>query len=139
MLRTLIIDDEAHIRDTLGKFLKKYCPEVTLVGEASGVKSGIKAIGELHPDLVLLDLHLDDGTGFDLLHAFKDIDFRVIFISAFDKETILAFKLSGMEYLEKPISPVELSAAIKCVMKTETKYISLQLQALEVNLRVVSR
>ena len=135
MLRTIIIDDEAHNRDTLAKFLKRYCPEVTVVGTASGVKSGIHAILELHPDLVLLDIHMDDGTGFDLLHAFSDINFRVIFISAFDKNSILAFKLSGLEYLVKPVSQVELSEAIKRVMKMETKYFSLQLEALEENVR----
>ena len=136
-LRTLIIDDEAHNRDTLGKFLKRYCPEVMLVGEASGVNSGIQTILELYPDLVLLDIHMDNGTGFELLHAFSDINFRVIFISAFDKNSILAFKLSGLEYLVKPVSQVELSEAIKRVMKMETKYFSLQLQALEENLTEV--
>jgi len=135
MLRTVIIDDEAHMRDTLGKFLKRYCPETLLVGEASGVNSGIKTILELHPDIILLDIHMDDGTGFDLLHAFKEIDFKVIFISAFDKNSILAFKLSGLEYLLKPVSPGELSDAIKRVMKTEAKYFPLQLEALEGNVR----
>jgi len=138
MFRAVIIDDEAHIRDTLAKFLKRYCPEVMLVGEASGVKSGIKAILELHPDLVLLDINMDDGTGFDLLHAFIDMDFRVIFISAFDKETILAFKLSGLEYLTKPLNPSELCESIKRVMKMDIKNFSLQLEALEGNVREVS-
>jgi two-component system LytT family response regulator len=135
MLRTLIIDDEAHIRDTLGKFLKRYCPEVILVGEASGVGSGIRAVLEFHPDLIFLDINMDDGTGYDLLHAFNEIDFRVIFISDFDKDAILAFKLSGLEYLLKPINPIELSDAVKCVMKTDIKYFSLQLQALEENVK----
>ncbi|MCK9401137.1 MAG: response regulator [Bacteroidales bacterium] len=135
--RALIIDDEAHMRDTLGKFLKRYCPEVMLVGEASGVKRGIKAILEIHPDLILLDINMDDGTGFDLLHAFKDIDFRVIFISAFDKNSILAFNLSGLVYLAKPISPTELSEAIKRVMLTDMKDFAIQLEALEGNLRKV--
>jgi two-component system LytT family response regulator len=134
MLRTLIIDDEAHIRDTLGKFLKRYCPEVILVGEASGVGSGIGAILEFHPDLIFLDINMDDGTGYDLLHAFHEIDFRVIFISGFDKDTIQAFNLSGLEYLLKPINPVEINHAVNCVIKSEIKYFSLQLQALEENI-----
>jgi two-component system LytT family response regulator len=137
MLTAIIIDDEAHNRDTLGKLLERYCPETILVGEASGVANGIKAILELHPDLVLLDINLDDGTGYDLLHAFSDIDFRVIFISAFDKETILAFKLIGLEFLLKPINPVELSEAIKRAMMTDMKDFAVQLEALEGNLRKV--
>jgi two-component system, LytTR family, response regulator len=116
MLRTVIIDDEAHIRDTLARLLESCCPHVSVVGEASGVADGIKAIKELHPDLILLDINMKDGTGFDLLNAFPEINFKVIFISAFDKNTIRAFKLSGLEYLTKPVNPEELAAAIKRVM-----------------------
>ena len=135
MLRTLIIDDEAHIRDTLSRMLESFCPQVSVVGEAAGVADGISAIKELHPDLVLLDINMKDGTGFDLLHAFPKKNFKVIFISAFDKSTIQAFKLSGLEYLMKPVNPEEITAAINCVMKTESKYFELQLEALELNIR----
>jgi len=135
MLRTVIIDDEAHIRDTLTRLLESYSPQVSVVGLASGVADGIKAINELHPDLVILDINMKDGTGFDLLNAFSVIDFKVIFISAFDKNTIQAFKLSGLEYLMKPVNPEEITAAINCVMKTESKYFELQLEALELNIR----
>jgi two-component system, LytTR family, response regulator len=133
MVHALIIDDEAHIRDTLFKLLKRYCPDVVVVGEASGVAEGVKAIRELHPQLVFLDINLDDGTGFDLLHALEAVNFRVVFISAFDKKTILAINLSGLEYLAKPISPTELCEVIKRVMKMDIKNFSLQLEALEGN------
>jgi two-component system LytT family response regulator len=113
MLRTLLIDDEAHNRDTLRKLLAMHCQEVTVVGEAPGVQTGINLIRELHPDLVLLDINMKDGTGFDLLNAFTTIDFKVIFISAFDKNTIRAFRLSNLEFLTKPINPIALIAAVK--------------------------
>ena len=105
MIRAIIIDDEAHIRDTLRKLLTINCPEVSVIGEAYGVADGIKAIKEIHPDLVFLDINMKDGTGFDLLNAFTTIYFKVIFISAFDKNTIQAFKLSGLEYMMKPVNP----------------------------------
>jgi two-component system, LytTR family, response regulator len=135
MLRTVIIDDEAHIRDTLARLLESYCPQVSLVGEAPGVAEGIKIIKELHPDLILLDINMKDGTGFDLIYAFPKIDFKVIFISAFDKNTIQAFKLSGLEYLTKPVNPEEIIAIINRVMNTELKHFALQLEALEMNIR----
>ena len=138
MLRTLIIDDEAHIRDTLTRLLESFCPQVSVVGEASDVADGISAIKELHPDLILLDINMKDGTGFDLLNAFAEIDFKVIFISAFDKNTIQAFKLSGLEYLMKPVNPEEITAAINRVMKTESKYFALQLEALVLNMRSIT-
>lgn len=119
MLTALIIDDEAHNQDTLVKLLERYCPEVTVVGKASGVKSGIEAIRSLHPDLIFLDMNMADGTGFDLLDALSPFDFQVIFVSAMDKNTIRTFRLGGMEYLLKPVSPEELKMAIGRVMKTQ--------------------
>ncbi|MDP1623427.1 MAG: response regulator [Bacteroidales bacterium] len=135
MTRTLLIDDEPHIRDTLRKLLARHCPQVNVVGEASGVAEGIIAIQRLHPDLVFLDINLEDGSGFDLLHSPDSIDFKIIFISAFDKDTIQAFKLSSLEFLEKPINPDELRTAIKHAEKAEPRDLVLKLQALVANFR----
>lgn len=134
MIRTLIIDDEIHIRDTLEKLLKRYCPEVEVVGMASGMESGIKEIRRLNPELVLLDIYMGDGTGFDVLHALAPIHFHVIFISAMDRDTIRAFRLSGMEYLLKPVGAVELKMSINRALRTEMMGFNLQLQALEGNM-----
>lgn len=85
MLRTIIIDDEESVRKTLEKLVNRYCPNVKLVGMADGVESGVKAIQKYHPDLVLLDIKMDDGTGFDLLKQLEPVDFKVIFITAYDQ------------------------------------------------------
>lgn len=131
MIRIIIIDDEPHIRETLAKLIERHCPEARVVGFASGVQSGISAIRKLQPDLVLLDIYMGDGTGFDLLHALSPISFRVLFVSAMDKNTIRAFRLSGMEYLLKPVSPEELQKSVQRVMKMDIADFGLQLQALE--------
>jgi len=125
MLRTLIIDDESHNRDTLRKLLARHCPQVSVVGEASGVGEGINAIRKFKPELVFLDINMGDGSGFDLLHALTAIDFNVIFISASDKHTIQAFRLSGVEYLLKPVNPEELIAAVIRVEEAENRVIDL--------------
>jgi two-component system, LytTR family, response regulator len=135
MLRTVIIDDEDHIRDSLSKLLAKHCPEVTITGEASSVATGKKAIEELHPALVLLDIQMNDGTGFDLLHSIDPIDFKIIFVSASDKDTIQEIKLSSLEFLTKPVNPDELIAAVKHAEKSELRDLDLKLRALEVNVR----
>ena len=135
MLKTIIIDDEAHIRDTLTKLLTVCCPKVEIAGEASGVSNGITKILEVHPDLVFLDINLNDGTAYDLLHALQPVPFKVIFISAFDRKTIQAFKLSSVAYLMKPISPVELIESIKQVEAMKVKDFNLHLEALEENVR----
>ena len=85
MLRTLIIDDETHCRNTLKKILQMNCQQVILVGEASGVATGLLAAEELKPDLVLLDTSLKDGSGFDFLNLLHSVDFKIIFISANDQ------------------------------------------------------
>jgi two-component system LytT family response regulator len=135
MLRTLIIDDEPHIRDTLWKLLARHCPQVSVIGEASGVTEGIRAIQQLHPDLVLLDINLEDGTGFDLLHSLYPIDFKIVFISACDKDTIQAIRLSSLEFLTKPINLTELIKAVKHAEKSDPHDMALKLQAFEVNVR----
>jgi two-component system LytT family response regulator len=104
-----------------------------VVGEASGVEEGIKVIRSLHPDLVLLDINMKDGTGFDLLHSLNAIDFKIIFVSAFEKSMIQAFKLSCIEYLLKPVNPDDLKAVVRKVEKTGQEDLVMQLKALEAN------
>ena len=135
MIRTLIIDDEPHIRDTLRKLLARHCPQVSVVGEAAGVAEGIRVIQKLQPDLVLLDINLEDGTGFDLLHSLGSVDFKTIFISACDRNTIQDIKLSSLAFLTKPINPKELVGAVKHAEKDNQQELALKLQAFEVNVR----
>jgi len=113
MLRTIIIDDEAHIRETLKKLLQLNCPQVDIVGEASGVVSGMRMAIEFHPDLVLLDINMKDGSGFDFLELLPVVDFKIIFISANDKAAFKAFKFNPVDYLLKPVNPEELAAAVR--------------------------
>ncbi len=131
MIATLIIDDELHMRQSLEKMLKSYCPNVRLVGKADGVKSGLKAIGQLHPDLVLLDIKMGDGTGFDLLKKLNDIDFKVIFITAYDQFAVKAFRYSALDYLLKPVDPDDLVEAVNKAETVSMKDLATQLNVLE--------
>ncbi|MCX6280023.1 MAG: response regulator [Bacteroidetes bacterium] len=134
MLRVIIIDDEACIRETLAKLLAKHCSRVVVVGEACGVKEGVNVIRSLNPDLVFLGIDLKDGTGIDLLDSLNVIGFKIIFIAARDKNTIQAFKLSSVEYLLKPINADELKVAVRQVEEIDQEGLALQLKALEANL-----
>lgn len=113
MLRAIIIDDEAHIRQTIHKMVKQFCPDVKVVAEAEGVATGIETIKTFHPDLVFLDIKMEDGTGFDLLENLKPLDFKVIFITAWDNYAIQAFKFSALDYLLKPLDPEDLMNAVE--------------------------
>ncbi|MFU8843341.1 MAG: LytR/AlgR family response regulator transcription factor [Bacteroidales bacterium] len=135
MLRTLIIDDEPHVRETLHSLLLQFSAQVRVVGEAGSVASGAREIKEKHPDLVLLDIKMKDGTGFNLLEKINNIDFRIIFITAYDQYAIKAFKYSALDYLLKPIDSVELKAAIDKAEKLSQIEVNTQLNTLVNNLQ----
>ena len=135
LLRTIIIDDEVLMRQTLEKLVHGHCPNVKLVAKAGSVKSGVEAIKRHHPDLVLLDIKMDDGTGFDLLKQLEPVDFKVIFITAYDEFAIKAIKFSALDYLLKPVDPEDLVKAINKAEKLIVKELNTQLNALEDNMR----
>jgi two-component system LytT family response regulator len=135
MLRTVIIDDEAHARETLARLLAVHCPQVTLVGEAGGVADGLRIIRDLHPQLVLLDIKMDDGTGFDLLRLCNSIDFKVIFITAYEKFAVRAFRFAAVDFLLKPVNPEELASAVRRADTLVQEHFNTQLQAMQENLR----
>jgi two-component system LytT family response regulator len=117
--RALVIDDVENSRITLAHDLKEYCPQISVVGEADGVKSAIEKINTLKPDVVFLDIEMGDGTGFDLLTQLKDISFQIIFTTALDSYGIKAIKFSALDYLLKPIDPDELIKAVEKLTQTE--------------------
>ncbi len=138
MLRTIIIDDETHIRETLISLLQDYCPQVKIVGEANSVASGISAIQNKIPDLILLDIKMDDGSGFDLLQQVDPINFKIIFITAYEKHAIEAFKFSAVDYLLKPINPEKLADAVQRTEKLVQQTFVTQLGALKENINPVN-
>lgn len=135
MLKTIIVDDEDHVRGTLGKFLEKYCPQVKLAGEAGSVQEAYEVINKTHPDLILLDIQLGDGTGFDLLKKFDFPPFKVIFITAHDEYAVQAFKVSAVDFILKPVNPLELNDAISKAQQVVQDELRIKLDALETNLQ----
>lgn len=121
MLRAVIVDDTDEIRAKNTALIKEYCPTVSILAEASDVKSGIEVITRYMPDLVFLDVEMPDGTGFDLLQQLKPITFKVIFITGFQDFAIKAFRFSAIDYLLKPIDPADLIDAVKKAEETISK------------------
>jgi len=134
-MRVLIIDDEDRARKSIAGILKLSNNNVQLVAEADGVKSGIEAIKEHNPDLVLLDINMSDGTGFDLLKKIENITFKVIFITAYEEFAIKAFEFSAIDYILKPVDPAKLIDALyRANQLIEQENINLKLNALFANL-----
>ena len=116
-LTAAIVDDVAQARATLKEDLAAYCPDIEIIGEADGVVTGSKLLNKIKPDMVFLDIQLQDGTGFDILEILGDISFQVIFTTASDEFAIKAFKFSAVDYLLKPVDPDELILAVQKVSK----------------------
>lgn len=110
-IKSIIIDDEEDARNMLQLMLKKYS-SIEIIGEAASVDEGVELIKASHPMLVFLDIELTDGTGFDLLNRFPGANFQVVFITAYDEFAIKAFKYNAIDYLLKPINPLELEKVI---------------------------
>jgi len=118
MYTAIIIDDEPKVRDSLTSMISTYCPTIKLIGQANTIETGYHIINNLKPDVVFLDIKMPDGTGFDLLKRFSQIDFYFFIITAYEEFAIKAFKFSALDYLLKPIDPDDL---IKAVEKLTTK------------------
>lgn len=112
MIRAIIIEDEKKSRETLLGLLQKYCLSVETVAQAEGYREGIKLVRKYKPDVIFLDIQMPDGSGFRLLEELKDMEFEVIFTTAFDQFAIKAIKYSALDYLLKPIVPQELVDAV---------------------------
>jgi len=121
ILKTLIIDDEVRSRSVLRTMIGKYCNNIDVCGEASTIEEALQLITQERPDLVFLDIELGLGTGFDLLGQIPDIQFKTIFITAYDHFAIKAIKWSAQDYLLKPVDPAELTSAVSKVLATFNK------------------
>jgi len=113
MLRAIVIDDIETIRINNVAIIKSFCPNISIIGQADSVESGIKIIQQLSPDIVFLDVEMPDGSGFDLLQRLKPINFKVIFITGYEDFAIRAFRFSAIDYLLKPLQPNDLIEAVQ--------------------------
>lgn len=111
MMRVLIVDDERLARAELRRMLASH-PGVQIVGEAANAAEAALQVAALQPDLLLLDVQMPGGSGFDLLAALDDAP-EVIFTTAFDQYALQAFQASALDYLMKPIEPQRLASALE--------------------------
>ncbi len=112
-MKILLVDNEKEIRLILKDMVAAYCNGQHFIEEADGVATGIAKINSYQPDIVLLDVEMNDGTGFDLLQQLTNPTFQLIFTTAYNQYAIQAFKFSAIDYLLKPIDPVELNNSLQ--------------------------
>jgi len=130
-MKILIVDDELSPREQSKRLLAEFFPEISVCAEAESVNSAYEAILIHQPDVVLLDVDMPDGTAFDLLKRLPQINFNIIFITAYEKYALQAIKFSALDYLLKPYTSGEFIEAIrKAQRKEEAEDSSLKFNAL---------
>ena len=136
MIKTVIIDDEAHCTKRILSLIKRHPNTFNVIATCDTVEDALSVVPSLQPDLVFLDIKIHDKTGFDFLQELDHIDFKIIFTTAFDNFAIKAFKFSAFDYLLKPIDSDDFNDAIER-LKSNLKHqnIENQIQNLLKNLK----
>ena len=127
-INCILVDDEPLNLDGLEKMINRYCPELTVVGKATNAQEALELIRSASPQIVFLDIQMPRENAFDLLDKLMPVNFEIIFVTAFDKYALKAFRYSALDYLLKPVDMDELRAAVQ---KARTK-----LMEKDVNMRL---
>jgi two-component system, LytTR family, response regulator len=120
-LRALVIDDEEYARKNLIMMLDDFCPEIEVIGEASGKEQAKALITASKPDVIFLDIRMPSGAeGFELLEEVEEKNFLVVFVTAFKDYAIRAFNASAVYYLLKPIDIDDLRIGVEKLVEANT-------------------
>ncbi|MCB0644070.1 MAG: response regulator transcription factor [Phaeodactylibacter sp.] len=111
-MKAFIIEDEYASREILKEFIKTYCPQLEIVGEAARIQEALPGIQAQRPELLFLDIELPEENGFALFQYIDPSDYAIIFTTAYDEYAVRAFRLSAVDYLLKPIDVEELKKAV---------------------------
>lgn len=117
IIKTAIIEDEENSLQVLTGLINQFAPDLEICGVAGRVADAIMLLETQKPDLVLMDVHLADGTSFDVLKQLREREFVLIMITAYDNYAIEAFRFSAVDYLLKPVGIPELEEAIERARK----------------------
>lgn len=121
MIKAVIVEDEKNSQQLLKELITEYCEGVEVIDIAGNVAEALEAIDAGKPTLVFLDIELPDGDGFQVLEKTPNLNFDVIFTTAYDQYAMRAFKFSATDYLLKPVDIEELQEAVKRVVEKQSK------------------
>ncbi|MFK7949190.1 MAG: LytR/AlgR family response regulator transcription factor [Saprospiraceae bacterium] len=113
----IIVDDEERARRTLKLMLETFCPEIEVLGSYKNIPEGVLAINKLNPNIVFLDIEMPEYNGFELLGFFREVNFEIIFVTAYNQYALKAFEVSAVDYVLKPIDGDLLAKAIEKAAK----------------------
>jgi len=135
-LTSIIVDDEESARSVLSNLLLRFCPQIEIVDKCTNVLEAVESIKELEPDVVFLDIEMPNYAGFEIVSFFEEVNFEIVFVTAYDKYAIKAFEISAVDYLLKPVEIDRLKqAAEKLAEKIQLKNGKENYKALSENLK----
>ena len=140
MIKAIIIEDEVESRKAITTMLSQHFSNINVLAVCENVAAGKKAIETLQPELVFSDVELGEHTIFDMLPQLANINFEIVFTTAYGHYAIQAIKFSALDYLLKPFSITDITEAInRYINKKDKSQSADQLQALFHNLRHIEK
>ncbi len=122
MIKSIVIDDEPKARKLLQAIIGEYCPDVEVIADCEDLPSAVKVIRKHQPDLIFLDIEMPGHSGLELLDFFneEEVNFGIIFTTAYNNYAVQAFRFSAIDYLLKPLRHESLMEAIERFKKRAT-------------------
>jgi two-component system, LytTR family, response regulator len=117
MTNICIIDNETSDRDFLSDTLTALSPDCRIIGEANSKATAIDLLRRVQPDALFLDIHLKDGTGFEVLAALPPPQYPLVFTTTCHEFALKAFQHNALDYLLKPTERTEVKRALEKIQK----------------------
>lgn len=130
-INTIIVEDDQFNILAVTKIIEKHFPEIWIQSTASRVKEAVSKIKKYQPELILMDIHLIDGTSFDIIRQCSEIDFKIVFMSAYHEYVVKAMKYAAVDFIFKPFDINEMVVALdKAIDQLQDKNYELKIEAL---------
>lgn len=135
MIKAILVDDEERARNGLKQLLEMVAPEVEVAAECANVPDAVIAINQLQPEVVFLDVEMPQYSGLQIGQFFAEMNFHIIFVTAYSEYAIRAFELSAVDYLLKPVQPEKLEDAIRKLKARTSQMTAQRLELAETSLQ----
>lgn len=112
-IRAIIVDDEKAAREVLTSLIEFHDENVEILASCEDLPSAVEKIKELKPDVVFLDVQMPEYVGYEISMFFDEIDFEIVFVTAYDQYAIKAFEMNALDYLVKPVERARLEDTLK--------------------------